>query len=196
LPRMSVKDDASAALSRRTALLDAAIAVLADGGSRALTHRAVDRHLGLSLGSTANHFATRGALLLGVGERLLELDLTMIGPIPKGPVTKADAADLISEQLVAWLSPEMKRRQVAHLELVLLSSRDVRLQAAVALARTSFTEAAAQVLAASGCRSPTVHAFGLVALYEGLYIDQLLYAETPADQSSLRDHLERFLNGC
>jgi hypothetical protein len=35
-----------------------------------------------------------------------------------------------------------------------------------------------------------------VALYDGLYINQLLYAETPADQASLRGQVERFLIGC
>jgi AcrR family transcriptional regulator len=182
--------------SRRTALLDAAIAVLAEGGSRALTHRAVDRRLELSLGSTANYFATRDALLLAVGERLLELDLATISPIPEGPSSKSTAADLIADQLVAWLGPEMRRRQIAHLELVLLSSRDPRLRTAVAHARGGFTAAATRVLAASGCRFPAAHALGLVALYDGLYIDQLLYAEDLADPASLRGHVERFLIGC
>jgi AcrR family transcriptional regulator len=182
--------------SRRTALLDAAIAVLAEGGSRALTHRAVDRRLEVSLGSTANYYATRDALLLAVGQRLLELDLATVGPIPQGPISKSDAADLIAEQLAAWLGPEIRKRQLAHLELVLQSSRDHRLRTAVGRARQNFTDASAQVLAASGCQFPAEHAPGLVALYDGLYIDQLLYAEVPADQASLRDHVERFLIGC
>jgi hypothetical protein len=37
---------------------------------------------------------------------------------------------------------------------------------------------------------------GLVALYDGLYIDQLLYADAPADRASLRGHVQRFLEGC
>jgi AcrR family transcriptional regulator len=193
---MRTEDEPAGTTSRRTALLDAAIAVLADGGSRALTHRAIDRRLGLSLGSTANYFATRDALLLAIGQRLLELDLATIRPIPEGPISEAVAADLIADQLIAWLGPEIRQRQLAHLELVLLSSRDPRLRTAVAQARGGFTEAATKVLAASGCRFPAEHALGLVALYDGLYIDQLLYAEVPADPGSLRDHVERFLLGC
>jgi AcrR family transcriptional regulator len=193
---MRTDEGPAATLPRRTTLLDAAIAILADGGSRALTHRAVDRRLGLSLGSTANYFTTRDALLLAVGERLVELDLAAIAPITEGPVGASIAADLIAEQLIAWLGPQIRKRQVAHLELVLQSSRDPRLRTAVAKARGDFVHATAQALAATGCRAPMEHAPGLVALFDGLYIDQLLYAKVPADKTSLRGHVERFLIGC
>jgi AcrR family transcriptional regulator len=185
-----------AAPPRRTALLDAAISVLAEEGGRGLTHRAIDRRLELPLGSTANYFATRDALLLAVGDRLLELDLAGISPIPTGPISKSTAADLIVKQLINWLTPQFKSRQLAHLELVLQSSRDRSLRAAVAKARGDFVDAAAQALAATGCLAPAEHAPGLVALYDGLYINQLLYAETPADEESLRGQVERFLEGC
>jgi AcrR family transcriptional regulator len=189
-------EDPDAAPPRRTALLDAAISVLAEEGGRGLTHRAIDRRLALPLGSTANYFATRDALLLAVGDRLLELDIAGISTIPKGPISKSSAADLIVEQLINWLTPKVRSRQLAHLELLLQSSRDNNLRAAVAKARGGFVDAAAQALAATGCVAPVEHAPGLVALYDGLYINQLLYAETPADQASLRGQVERFLIGC
>jgi DNA-binding transcriptional regulator YbjK len=190
------RDDEPAPAPRRTALLDAAISVLAEEGSRQLTHRAIDRRLQLPLGSTANYFATRDALLLAVGQRLLELDLATIAQIPAGRISKSVAADLIAEQLRVWLTPDMRKRQLAHLELVLQSSRDPRLRAAVAKARRDFIDATARALTATGCLSAEEHARGLVALYDGLYNDQLLYADTPADQASLRDHVHRFLIGC
>ena len=55
--------------SRRELLLDAAITVLGEGGIHALTHRTVDAAAGLPVGSTSNHFRTRGALLDAVVER-------------------------------------------------------------------------------------------------------------------------------
>src|SRR5262245_42599709 len=51
--------------SRELVLLDAAIEVLAERGTRGLTHRAVDARAGLPLGSTSNRFRTRNALLGG-----------------------------------------------------------------------------------------------------------------------------------
>ncbi|WP_181782124.1 TetR/AcrR family transcriptional regulator [Pseudonocardia pini] len=56
--------------NRRDTLLDAAVRVLGGGGVRALTHRAVDAEAGLPVGSTANHFSTREALLEAIVERV------------------------------------------------------------------------------------------------------------------------------
>lgn len=55
---------------RRPMITDHAIVVLADGGARALTHQAVDRHAGLPAGSTSYYFRTRAALIAAVVERI------------------------------------------------------------------------------------------------------------------------------
>ncbi|MGC4993693.1 TetR/AcrR family transcriptional regulator [Nocardia salmonicida] len=62
--------------TKREQVLDAAIEVLGTGGSRALTHRAVDRAADLPPGSTSNYFRTREALLCGLAERLEQRDHT------------------------------------------------------------------------------------------------------------------------
>lgn len=56
-------------------LTDAAIRVLATGGSRALTHRAVDAAAALPVGSTSNVFRTRRALVAAVVDAVLRRDL-------------------------------------------------------------------------------------------------------------------------
>lgn len=60
--------------TKREQVLDAAIEVLGTGGSRALTHRAVDQAADLPPGSTSNYFRTREALLCGVAQRLEQRD--------------------------------------------------------------------------------------------------------------------------
>ncbi len=60
--------------TKRERVLDAAIEVLGTGGSRALTHRAVDQAADMPPGSTSNYFRTREALLCGVAERLEQRD--------------------------------------------------------------------------------------------------------------------------
>ncbi len=55
--------------SRRDDLLDAAICLLGERGTHALTHRAVDAAAGLPAGSASNYFRTRDALLNAVVER-------------------------------------------------------------------------------------------------------------------------------
>jgi AcrR family transcriptional regulator len=51
-------------------LLDAAIRVLGERGVRALTHRAVDSEAGVAVGSTANYFPTREALLEAIVDQV------------------------------------------------------------------------------------------------------------------------------
>jgi len=59
---------------RRTLLADAAVRVLAQQGSRGLTHRAIDAEAEVPKGTTSNYFASRDevidAILLRISERL------------------------------------------------------------------------------------------------------------------------------
>ncbi|ALG10886.1 TetR/AcrR family transcriptional regulator [Kibdelosporangium phytohabitans] len=57
---------------RRTALLDAAIEVLAREGSRGLTLRAVDKEADVPIGTSSNYFASRDTLLTQAGARVYE----------------------------------------------------------------------------------------------------------------------------
>ncbi|MDI2130838.1 TetR/AcrR family transcriptional regulator [Yinghuangia seranimata] len=58
--------------ARRAALLDAAIAVLAEEGARGLTLRAVDKRAGVPTGTATNYFPNRDELLNQVGMRVFE----------------------------------------------------------------------------------------------------------------------------
>ncbi|MEU4016092.1 TetR/AcrR family transcriptional regulator [Microbacterium sp. NPDC028030] len=58
--------------SRRRAIADAGLAVLAREGSRGLTHRAVDVAAGIPTGTTSNYFRSRDALVAGLVERIGE----------------------------------------------------------------------------------------------------------------------------
>ncbi|MQA77459.1 MAG: TetR family transcriptional regulator [Streptosporangiales bacterium] len=55
---------------RRTALVDAAIEVLAREGARGLTFRAVDTGAGVPVGTASNYFSTRDDLFNHVGRRI------------------------------------------------------------------------------------------------------------------------------
>ncbi|WP_411108317.1 TetR/AcrR family transcriptional regulator [Streptomyces sp. c-19] len=55
---------------RRTALLDAAIEVLADEGARGLTFRAVDARAGVPTGTSSNYFRARDQVLSQVADRI------------------------------------------------------------------------------------------------------------------------------
>src|ERR1700756_5757865 len=63
---------------RRRDLCDAAIQLLADDGTKGLSHLKVDRKAGVPDGTTSFYFRTRSALLRAVAERLAELDLASL----------------------------------------------------------------------------------------------------------------------
>lgn len=71
---------------RRRDLCDAAIRVLADHGSRGLTHGRVDRVAGVPDGTTSYYYRTRAALLRGVGKRVAEIDVANLQSVIDEPV--------------------------------------------------------------------------------------------------------------
>lgn len=82
--------------SRRRAIADAGLTVLAREGSRGLTHRAVDVAAQVPTGTTSNYFRSRDALIEGlverIGERLAPTpqDLERRAAAPPGPALFAD----------------------------------------------------------------------------------------------------------
>jgi AcrR family transcriptional regulator len=64
---------------RRAAIGDAAIAIVAREGLRALTHRAIDRELGLPAGSTSYYARTRRQLIEAIVHRLAARTLADLG---------------------------------------------------------------------------------------------------------------------
>ena len=71
---------------RRRELCDAAIQVLAEHGSRGLTHGQVDRCAGVPEGTTSYYYRTRAALLRGVGKRVAEIDVANLQSVIDAPL--------------------------------------------------------------------------------------------------------------
>jgi DNA-binding transcriptional regulator YbjK len=86
---------------RRTQLLDAALAVVADKGLKGLTHRAVDAATGLAEGTTSNYYRNRTALVDAVLDRLLELDAALLED--QGPAGPAQDIEDLADQLAAMV---------------------------------------------------------------------------------------------
>ncbi|MEU3063567.1 TetR/AcrR family transcriptional regulator [Streptomyces subrutilus] len=108
---------------RRTALLDAAIEVLAREGSRGLTLRAVDAEAGVPTGTASNYFAHRAHLLAQILHRTRE----RLVPDPADPTGPPD-----TRMLLGQLRDRMRRERSVHvawLELRLEAIRRPELQA-------------------------------------------------------------------
>ncbi|MFK0253961.1 TetR/AcrR family transcriptional regulator [Streptomyces sp. NPDC090445] len=120
---------------RRTALLDAAIEVLAREGSRGLTLRAVDAEAGVPTGTASNYFANRTQLLGQILHRTRE----RLAPDPADLPTPLDA-----RVLLMLLLERMRRERSVHiamLELRLEGIRRPELQAEMAAFQAAELEA-------------------------------------------------------
>ncbi|WP_411146467.1 TetR/AcrR family transcriptional regulator [Streptomyces sp. x-80] len=114
---------------RRTALVDAAIEVLARDGARGLTFRAVDVAAGVPNGTASNYFAGRDALLAQVTGQIHQ----RIAPDPAevAEVMKAPPSRALVVELMGWINRRVAAQRtgyLAMLELRLEATRRPELQ--------------------------------------------------------------------
>jgi DNA-binding transcriptional regulator YbjK len=176
-----------------------ALEVLAAQGSRGLTHRAVDRAAGLPPGSTSNYFRTRSALLSAALRRHVELELPASGELEETPalsLSRDQAKGVILAGVDYILEPRRRALLAARYELVLESTRRPALKRDFEAARERFVRLAETLLRASGCSSPRPHAVQLVALIDGLLLDQLLATSFALDRKGIEQAIERQLATC
>jgi DNA-binding transcriptional regulator YbjK len=118
--------------ARRTALLDAAIEVLARDGSRGLTFRAVDAAASVPVGTTSNYFANRDQLIGQIAQRTRERltpDEAEVAQTLRAPRDR-QLVGLLMRQLLARLRND-RSSYLAMLELRLEATRRPELQNAL-----------------------------------------------------------------
>lgn len=112
---------------RRRDLCDAAIRVLAEQGSRGLTHGQVDRCADMPDGTTSYYFRTRAALLRAVGKRVAEIDLANLRSVTERPLDpQAPFAHLAELTLMQADGRGLMLNRARH-ELLLHTTRDPEL---------------------------------------------------------------------
>jgi DNA-binding transcriptional regulator YbjK len=114
---------------RRRELCDAAIDVLAEHGSRGLTHGQVDRRAELPEGTTSYYYRTRAALLRGVSKRIAEIDVANLQSVIDAPLDpQSPFAHLAELTLIQADGPGLMLNRARH-ELLLGAVRDPDLAA-------------------------------------------------------------------
>ncbi|MPZ84994.1 MAG: TetR family transcriptional regulator [Actinophytocola sp.] len=171
---------------RRTALVDAAIDVLADIGARGLTFRAVDARAEVPVGTASNYFANRDELFAQIGGRIFE----RLGAVtvPAGADSAARLRHLVDH--VAGY----REGYLALLELRLEATRRPELRAA--LTETIRADVAANV-AAHERAGPPGDATTVIVLYlamNWLVVERLTLPDVFPDAGALVDvAVERIL---
>ncbi|MEV0715523.1 TetR family transcriptional regulator [Asanoa sp. NPDC050611] len=180
--------------ARRTALLDAAIEVLARDGSRGLTFRAVDAAAAVPTGTASNYFASRDDLIAQVAQRTRErlapneadVEQTMRAPRDR------ELVGLLMRQLLFRMRAE-RSTYLAMLELRLEATRRPELQAMlVEVFSTNLRESLAFHIGADLPGDETTVVLLYLAM-TGLLIDDLTLPEVlaPYPYPKLIDDLVR-----
>lgn len=117
--------------ARRRDLCDAAIDLLAEDGSKGLSHLKLDRKLGVPDGTASFYFRTRTALVHAVAERVTELDLADLSAATSDPGRSRKTAGAVSGRpsglaklVMGSRSGEPLHRTKVRFELVLQANRD------------------------------------------------------------------------
>jgi DNA-binding transcriptional regulator YbjK len=119
---------------RRRELCDAAIELLAEDGARGVTHLRVDRRAGVADGTTSFYFQSRSALLRGVTDRVVSLDVAdFTAALDETNSTQDHQARSLSllsrlaeQAMRTAIEPERSRAR-ARFELFMLAARDPEL---------------------------------------------------------------------
>ncbi|WIM92965.1 TetR family transcriptional regulator [Actinoplanes oblitus] len=174
--------------ARHRLVADAALDVLAEHGSRGLTHRAVDTAAGLPPGSTSYYYRSRAALLSACVERLVEADYAELDALT-AMIKAADPAALtgsVAAILHRWLTAG-RQRHLARYELTLESVRRPEVAAELRRSGGELRRRIAVILTELGAADPARQANWLVACIDGILFDNIagVHAGSPVDAADL-----------
>lgn len=181
--------------TRRTDVLDAAIAVIGEGGMRVLTHRAVDAAADIPTGSTSNLFSTKDALIDAVVERIAERERGYWEAMA-ADVRPDTPADLARSLAAAVRDSTTVHRTLTVARYAILVEGAFRPQVRPTLAATGARVGiwSQNWLKMVGSRDPERDAYVLAQNVSGLVLHQLSYPDPGFDaEPTLRVLLEALI---
>lgn len=174
-------------MERRELIVDAALQVVADGGLKGLTHRAVDRRAGLVEGSTGNHFPRRSELVHAIIVRLGQRDREIFEQIQQSHVTAIDElAELLAHGVTTMASPEYA--PIARVRLAIMPTHP---EAAGQFHWRVLNEIE-ETLEALGLDHRPARARAVFAFFDGMIFQSVSVDPRPIDLDAVR-HIFRLL---
>jgi AcrR family transcriptional regulator len=175
-------------MMRSEAIANAAVELVAEGGSHALTHRAIDRRLGLPEGTTSNYARTRRELVRMVIDRVAEI-ANLRPPMTSVPTSVTEAVS----QLVTAFEQTVDRAVDTPARMALLidclSDPDLHeLLTTKSPVRAKLLIEATELLTALSVLDPELRANDLIGVLNGLLYDRLIgngVRGTPVDASAV-----------
>jgi DNA-binding transcriptional regulator YbjK len=161
-------------------LVSSALRVVASGGLRALTHRAVDAEAGVPEGSCSSYFRTRLALLTALTDQvghLLTLEVLDLAQRLKEAEARVGVDDEARREVVIDEIVSLFARLLSAPELVLVQAelgleaqRQPELQAVLGAWRTGLFHIVEAIVRNAGKSEPSQRAMTLVAAMEGVVL--------------------------
>lgn len=160
--------------------------MLADGGARRLTHRAVDAAAGLPAGSTSNLFRTRAELIAGILQHMLDRERQAVSELSHSPML---AAGTVGEpELVAFLAALIaealgpgRRATLARRALFAEAAIDPVVAEQLLHASQYWFDLMTDLVSRAGGPDPRRRARWLMAYGDGVISDQLARPEPDFD---------------
>jgi DNA-binding transcriptional regulator YbjK len=173
-------------VSRRQEALDAALALLGVGGSRGLTHGAVDRAGGLPPGTASNYFRTRDELLAGALDHLATREVALIRAFEAAHDAPATPEALVAEtvEMVGHLLGPGRSQTMARHAIFLEAAWRPDLRDALVRATSSFWRLLEERLQRLGAPEPAASARTFLACIDGIILDQLIRPQPDFDAAA------------
>jgi DNA-binding transcriptional regulator YbjK len=183
--------------ARRNAILRAAIELIGDEGSDALTHRAVAERARVPLSATTYYFTSKEdlfeeAVALAADEEAERFEQLVLELAPRA-LTAKDWAREIAAAIAADIEAE-PARPMALFEFGLAAVRRAPLRAEVARWEKAHLRLAELGLRAAGSNNPQTDAIVVVATIRGLVLAQFVTPRARFEQDVLRPALERLFD--
>lgn len=165
--------------TRRAEVVRAAVEVVGRGGSRALTHGAVDAAAGVAAGTTSNHFRTRDALVRGVLEHILEAESDHYAVVGERRVEDGigvgEVERVVQEAgaMLRYLAGPGRHTALARHAISLEAAWRPELRSALARGRQKWRHVATQLLSSAAVADPERYAGSFLACLDGLLLDEL-----------------------
>jgi DNA-binding transcriptional regulator YbjK len=182
----------------RDRLLRATIELLASGGGRAVTHRAVAERAGAAHGSTRYYFANRDELIRAALRKLAEEDVAAVAEelerVPHGPAEP----ERMAKRLAAFLAERIRRdpeRELSRYELFLLAAREPALRPDLDAWGDGYRRLFTTILEQLGSTDPETDAHLILSVGNALLLEQVAMQRRDFEKSVLRPVLMRLLAG-
>ncbi len=189
-------------MTKERALLEATVGLLGRGGVAAVTHRAVAREAGVSLGVVTYRYPTVDVLLASALEYFCEVDLeglvALAGELQKSAFDPNAWSIAFAKSIAGSLRRE-REREIAGFELMLASARHPELRRASKKTDEAYRRLAELVLRAAGSKDPERQARILIAAILGLELKHLADPRPHFEDelaAALRDLVSGLVGAC